>query len=290
MKILITGAAGQVGQEFSRLTATDAELIALSRQELDITQAAHVQEVVQSLRPNFIINAAAYTAVDKAESEPELAYAINAQAPEYLAKACQTVGAALLHISTDYVFDGHHTAPYKETDAVGPTGVYGKSKLAGEEAIARHCEQHIILRTAWVFGEHGHNFVKTMLRLASKEQLNIVADQHGSPTYAADIAQALLTIARQLAHKGSSAWGIYHYSGAPYVTWADFAQEIFDAAMQQKLIAQAPQIKRIPTTEYPTPAQRPLNSRLDCQKIQAEFAIPPSNWRRVLAHLAPYQD
>ena len=247
-------------------------------------------QAASSFRPELIINAAAYTAVDKAESDANTAYAVNRDAVRHLAEAAAAHGAAVLHISTDYVFDGAADAPYHETDPVNPQSVYGKSKLAGEEALAAACPRHIILRTAWVFGAHGGNFVKTMLRLGrERDSLGIVADQYGAPTPAAAIADALVAIADAVHQPGFANWGIYHYSGSPYTSWHGFAERIFQAAAAQGILPAVPQLKAIATADYPTPARRPANSRLDCGKIQNTFGIKPADWQAALADLKPYQ-
>lgn len=289
MKLMIVGSAGQVGKELVQRAPAEWEVLAVDRQQLDITDAAQVSHRVAAFHPDVIINAAAYTAVDRAESEAALAYAINRDGPAALAAAAQACGAALLHISTDYVFPGDKPAPYREDDPTGPTGIYGASKLAGEEAVTAACPRHIILRTAWVFGAHGHNFVKTMIRLAKdRDQLSVVGDQFGSPTYAGDIALALLTLARRVADGQDVAWGIYHYSGAPYTCWADFARAVIEQAVEAGHVARLPDIRPITTAEYPTPARRPANSRLDCRKIEAAFGIAPSDWQAALRDIAPY--
>lgn len=290
MKVLVTGSNGQVGYCLvQQLRQQNADFLALDRDQLDITQRQAVWQTVSDYRPDVIINAAAYTAVDKAESEAEQAFAINRDGAAYLAEAAQQIGAAMLHISTDYVFDGQATQPYTETDATAPQGVYGQSKLAGEQAVLAACSRSIILRTAWVFGEHGHNFVKTMLRLGrERDSLGIVSDQHGAPTYAGDIAAALLHIAHHITQGKPTEYGIYHFSGKPYVSWYQFAEAIFQQAQQQGILANAPQLLAIATPDYPTPAKRPANSCLQLDKIQQAFGISPSDWQQALTQLAPY--
>lgn len=287
-KYLITGANGQVGSQLVAQLKGQAEVLASDRETLDITNRNHVLQIVHQFRPDFIINAAAYTAVDKAESESELAYAINAKGAENLALAAQEIGAVILHISTDYVFDGKGENPYRETDPIAPQSIYGASKLAGEQAVQSVCPNHIILRTAWVFNEQGSNFVKTMLRLgASRDTLGVVADQLGSPTYAGDIAAALITICKQI-HDKLDCYGVYHFSGSPYISWHDFAATIFAQAVAQNVLPQTPVLNAITTADYPTPAVRPANSRLDCSKIQAAFGIQPSDWQAALLDLKKY--
>lgn len=288
MNILITGANGQVGRELVARLQDRATILAAGRDTLDITDPAAVERTAAAFRPHVIINAAAYTAVDKAESDPAAAYAVNRDAVRHLAQAAAAHNAALLHLSTDYVFDGTLNRPYRETDPANPQSIYGQSKLAGEQAAAA-CPRHIILRTAWVFGAHGRNFVKTMLRLGrERDSLGIVADQYGAPTAAADIAAALITIAERTQFHRFADWGIYHFSGSPHLSWYEFAKTIFQAAAAQNLLPAVPQLKALATEDYPTPARRPANSRLDCTKIRETFGIAPSDWRAALADLRPY--
>jgi dTDP-4-dehydrorhamnose reductase len=266
-----------------------AELLALGYQQLDITDRHAVNEAVRKFRPDYIINAAAHTAVDKAEEEVDASYAINSEGPRFLAEAATKYDSVLLHISTDYVFGGDGEKAYCETDITAPIGVYGRSKLAGEKAIAYACERHIILRTAWVFGEHGSNFVKTMLRLGSeRDTLGIVGDQFGGPTYAGDIASALICMIEQIELRKKVEWGIYHFSGMPYVSWYDFAQEIFSVAEEQGIL-KPPTLSSIPTSAFPTPAKRPANSCLNCHKIEKSFNILPSNWKEALKKIGEYR-
>ncbi|WP_181317434.1 dTDP-4-dehydrorhamnose reductase [Photobacterium aquimaris] len=295
VKVLITGSNGQVGSCLVKQlqSCPEIEFIAVDRNELDITSEQEVIKTVNDFMPTIIINAAAHTAVDKAENEVELSYAINRDGPKYLAQAAEQVGAAILHISTDYVFAGDKEGLYSESDTVNPQGVYGESKLAGEKAVINACSRHIILRTAWVFGEDGNNFVKTMLRLAQqKDSLGIVADQFGGPTYAGDIAAALIKIAKAITNLknefDSNNYGIYHFSGMPHVNWYEFAQVIFDKAVEQKILVKSPDVKGIKTEEYPTPAKRPTNSKLNTKKITTVFTIPASDWQSVLNHLSDY--
>lgn len=280
MKVLVTGKNGQVGNSLVNLLEAQTEItfLALDRIELDITDAKKVDQIFSAFQPDVVINAAAYTAVDKAEQESELAYAINLEGAKNLAMAAHQVNAVIIHISTDYVFAGDKIGPYLESDTTAPQGVYGHSKLDGELAVAKACPRHIILRTAWVFGEHGNNFVKTMLRLAKTRQtLNVVADQFGGPTYAGDIAKTIMSMALDIT-RGNKAFGTYHYSGFPYVNWHAFADSIFKLAMEQGELNHQMQVTAISTEEYPTPAKRPANSTLDCNKINNKFNIEPSDW------------
>ena len=295
MKVLITGSNGQVGSCLVKQlqSCPEIEFLAVDRNELDITSEQDVIKTVNDFLPNIIINAAAHTAVDKAQDEVELSYAINRDGPKYLAQAAEKVGAAILHISTDYVFAGDKQGLYSESDSVNPQGVYGESKLAGEEAVINACTRHIILRTAWVFGEDGNNFVKTMLRLAQqRDSLGIVADQFGGPTYAGDIAATLIKIAKNITDSKKTFniddYGIYHFSGMPHVSWCKFAQVIFDKAVEQKILVKSPDVKGIKTEDYPTPAKRPANSKLNTQKITTVFNIPANDWQIALNHLSDY--
>ncbi|CAH6921571.1 dTDP-4-dehydrorhamnose reductase [Vibrio chagasii] len=281
MRVLITGCHGQVGSCLTEQLANNENVtvLALDRQRLDITNQDAVNAVVTEFRPSVIINAAAHTAVDKAEEEVALSYAINRDGPKYLAQAAQTIGAAILHISTDYVFEGNKVGDYIETDTTNPQGVYGESKLAGEIAVAQSCEKHIILRTAWVFGENGNNFVKTMLRLAeNRDTLSVVGDQFGGPTYAGDIANTLVQIAKRINQGDTVDYGVYHYSGLPHVSWFEFADAIFDVAIEQHFLTKKPDLISISSVQYPTPAKRPNNSRLSTEKISRVFAIEASDW------------
>ena len=288
---MITGAYGQVGFCLTQQAQANGwDVLAIDRDKLDITDPQAVTALVKEYQPDAIINAAAHTAVDKAETEIDASYAINRDGPKYLAEAAASVDAVMLHISTDYVFAGDKDGIYSEADPVAPQGVYGASKLAGEQAVAAASPKHIILRTAWVFGEHGNNFVKTMLRLGlQRDQLGIVADQFGGPTYAGDVAAALLVMAEKaVATPATVSWGIYHFAGEPHVNWHQFAQAIFDKAVKHKLLTKVPQLNALTTANYPTPAKRPANSRLDCRKIFTKFGIQPSDWHKALENIAAY--
>ncbi|MGR6503014.1 dTDP-4-dehydrorhamnose reductase [Shewanella sp. Koi 1] len=290
MKILITGSNGQVGSCLVKILnqMPEIEFLAVDRDQLDITDLDAVNKLVNEFKPDTIINAAAHTAVDKAELEVELSYAINRDGPQFLAQAANCVGAIMLHISTDYVFAGDKVGEYVETDAVAPQGIYGQTKLAGELAVAAACPRHIILRTAWVFCETGNNFVKTMLRLAqTRDELGVVADQFGGPTYAGDIANALILMAKAL-HMGNTNYGIYHFAGLPHVSWHQFAMEIFAKAKEQDVLNKDILVNGITSEQYPTPAKRPANSKLDCRMIDQVFCIKPSDWQAALNNLKGY--
>ncbi|MFC3395022.1 dTDP-4-dehydrorhamnose reductase [Brenneria rubrifaciens] len=280
MKILLTGANGQLGRCFQDRLPTDWRIWATDSAELDITNLEKVLAAVKEYRPDAIVNAAAYTAVDKAESEPELAALVNKTGPENLAIAAKEYGALLVHVSTDYVFDGTATRPYVETDKTNPLGVYGKTKLEGEVVVSSILPEAIIIRTAWVFSEYGNNFVKTMLRLAKeREELSIVSDQRGCPTYAGDIAQAIIDLLTQRADGG-----VYHFCGDDEVAWSDFAEAIFRIGVEQERLAKRPQVNKINTDQYPTPAKRPLYSSLNGNKIKS-LNIGPSKWEQALYNI-----
>ncbi|KGJ06619.1 dTDP-4-dehydrorhamnose reductase [Paracoccus halophilus] len=272
--LLVFGRTGQVATELARL-APDARF--LDRASADLADPETCARAIRDSGCDAVINAAAYTAVDRAESEPDLARAVNGDAPAAMARAAAAAGIPLVHISTDYVFDGSGTAPWRETDATGPLGVYGATKLAGEQGIAAAGGQWAVLRTSWVFSAHGANFVKTMLRLGSeREELRVVADQHGGPTPAAEIAAACLTMARVM-RDDRGRGGIYHFSGAPDTSWAGFAGEIMAQA------GLSCRVTDIATSQYPTPARRPANSRLDCAALQRDFGLARPDWRAGLA-------
>ena len=279
MKILITGAQGQVGKELVSIAEQHYDVIAAGRDELDITQAKSVAEYIKSSQPDIVINAAAYTAVDKAEEDQERAYAINRDGAKNLATACAQHNIPLLHISTDYVFDGSKIDAYSETDNVTPLGIYGESKWQGEEAIRKLLSQHVILRVAWVFGAHGNNFVKTMLRLAKdRDELNVVADQFGGPSPAKSIAKTLIHLVDIYQKYKKLQWGTYHYCGTEKTNWCDFAREIFKQANEKGLMNKKIRVSSITTAEYPTLAKRPQNSMLNCTKIKNTFGIDMPDW------------
>ncbi len=283
-KILVTGITGQVGQELLQTLKDVGEIVGVARQQLDLSQPEQIYQAIAAIKPQIIINAAAYTAVDKAEKEVELAIAINATAPRVMAEAAQNIGATMVQISTDYVFDGEHNRPYTETDATNPLGVYGKSKLQGEIAVQSNCDRHIIIRTAWVYGSRGHgNFVKTMLRLgAAKEQLSVVADQIGSPTWSYDLASAISKLISQPDFNAPNSMGIYHFTNSGVASWYDFAVAIFAEARQLGFPLKIQQVIPITTTEYPTPAQRPAYSVLQNQKIAQKLGGYAPYWRESL--------
>ena len=290
-RLLLFGAAGQLGREIMRAhRPSGVEIIGLGRAEGDITSERQVAVALDQAAPRLVINAAAYTAVDRAESEPEAAFAANRDGPAILAEACRERSIGLIQISTDYVFDGTKVGAYLEDDPVAPLGVYGASKEAGERAVRGALAEHIILRTAWVFGAFGHNFVKTMLRLAAeRDEVSVVDDQLGSPSPAADIAAAVLSIADQVLELDRrDLWGTYHFAGAPEVTWHGFAKQIF-----ARRAMPGPKLRAITTADYPTPARRPANSVLDGTKLERAFDIAPADWAagldRMLEQILPHQ-
>ena len=280
MKLLVAGSKGQLGIELMRHGAAKHQILGMTHDMLDITDSAEVMATIMAEKPDVVINAAAYTAVDKAEAESEACFAVNRDGPENLARACSVVGIPLIHISTDYVFDGGKSGAYVESDPVSPLGVYGKSKAEGEEKVRNACAEHIILRISWLFSAHGNNFVKTMLRLGSeREELAVVSDQHGCPTAAVDVAMTILKICEH----HHIQWGTYHFCQPEPTTWHGFAEAIFAEARQQGLQLKIRSIKAIGTEDYPTPAKRPVNSRLDCSKIEQIFGVAIHPWRESLA-------
>ena len=286
MKYLITGSNGQLGWELCRRGKKHGfDIIALDLPEFDITEPSTVKKTVSQTGVSLVINASAYTAVDKAESEQETAFAINCDGPGYFASSCAETKIPLIHISTDYVFDGTREEPYLETDSLSPLGVYGKSKAQGETRVRTRLKNHIIIRTAWLYGIHGNNFVKTMLGLGKeKETLRVVADQYGCPTCAADLAEAILTIAEQIKERPDIPWGTYHYCGKGKTTWHGFAEKIFELAGQYDSFA-IKKVIPITTAEYPTPAKRPPNSVMDCSLLIKNFGISPAQWQESLASM-----
>ena len=281
MKILITGAKGQVGSELvMQAQLRSHEVVATDREQLDITDQSAVLAFVEQEQPDVIINAAAYTAVDQAESDQELTYKINAEAVKFLAEAAKAIDVPLLHISTDYVFDGTKSEPYVEDDPIKPVNLYGASKRKGEEYLEQSGVNFVNLRTSWVFGLEGNNFVKTMIRLASeRDEFGVIDDQLGGPTFAADIASALLYIAEQAQENAFDRWGTYHFSGMPYVSWWQFADYAIKKAFELGQISALPKVNRLTTDQYPTPAKRPHNSRMDLSKVQEKLGLQPSDWQ-----------
>lgn len=278
MRVLLTGAAGQLGRCFIDRLPADWTLLATDSQQLDITDPAAVSTVVEQFKPDAIVNAAAYTAVDKAESEPEKARASNVDGPAFLAAAAASLDIPLVHISTDYVFDGTATEPYCETAPCSPASVYGQTKLDGECAALKANPKTVVIRTAWVFSEYGNNFVKTMLRVgAQRGELGIVSDQYGCPTYAGDIAAVIIS----MLSNPHPPYGIYHYCGDSAVSWFGFAQAIFEEAQASSLYAHQVKVNPIATHEYPMPTSRPAYSILSTKKICA-LELSPSRWRQQL--------
>ena len=275
MVVLVTGAGGQLGQalQFISEDYPEVNFVFCPSSKLDITDAANCELVFEEYQPDFCINAAAYTAVDKAESEPEKAELINKFGTQNIAEACARHNTVLLHISTDFVFDGEKKTPYTEEDIPHPTGVYGQTKLEGERAVQAIWEKHFIVRTSWVYSQFGHNFLKTMLRLATeRDALSVVNDQIGTPTHAIDLAKALVAIIIS----GKEAYGMYHFSNEGQCSWYDFAQEIF------RVTSTAMEVTPIPTSQYPTPAIRPKFSVLDKGKMKSTFGLEVLNWKESL--------
>ena len=272
MKLLVFGSTGQVARELKRACPPEWEARFLSREEADLSDPEACASAVRDVQPDVVINAAAYTAVDRAEEDEQLATLINRAAPGAIAQGCADLGIPLLHVSTDYVFDGSGETAFSPDDDMAPLGAYGRSKLAGEKAIAQAGGHWLVLRTSWVFSAHGNNFVKTMLRLGKeRESLGVVDDQVGGPTSAASIAAALLTCAKSMV--AGNTGGIYHFAGTPDVSWAGFAEAIMDRAGLDC------RVDKITTADYPTPARRPANSRLDCSAIERDFGISRPDWR-----------
>lgn len=271
MKILVFGQTGQVATELQR----QAQMVALGRDVADLADTDALRAAIAQHAPDVVINAAAYTAVDRAEEEEALALAINGTAPAVMAGVCAACGIPFLHVSTDYVFDGSGTDPWRPDDPANPQNAYGRTKLAGEVGVRKAGGQAAILRTSWVYSAHGANFVKTMLRLSeSRDALSVVDDQIGGPTPAAGIAAALLVMARAMVD--GQAGGTYHYAGTPAVSWADFAREIFSQAGRTVAVT------GIPSVDYPTPATRPLNSRMSCKSLADDFGIAAPDWQAAL--------
>jgi dTDP-4-dehydrorhamnose reductase len=281
MTVLVIGHRGMLAQEvLARLHRARVVAVGTGRPEVDITQTATIWQALHALRPQVVINAAAYTAVDKAEAEPEAAFAVNRDGAANLAAVCQQTGVPLIHLSTDYVFDGTATSPYHEEMPAAPLGSYGRSKWEGEEAVRSCHHEHLIVRTAWLYGRGGTNFVTTILRLArERDVLRVVADQHGCPTWTRDLAEALVGMCQRLTpHSSPLPWGTYHFCGAGQTTWYGFARAIIEVARAFEPL-RVHRVEPIPTAAYPTPARRPANSVLDCSKLHAALRLTPRPWR-----------
>jgi dTDP-4-dehydrorhamnose reductase len=277
---LVTGTRGQVALSLREVAERSGhELLAAGRPDLDLADPPAVGRAIVRAAPDLVVSAAAYTAVDKAESEPAVAHAVNADGPGVVAATCAELGIPIIHISTDYVFDGGKAAPYLETDPTGPLNVYGRSKLEGERRVAAGCRHHVILRTSWLYSPFGHNFVETMLRLAeTRPEIGVVGDQTGSPTYALHLAQAILAIAGRLVAESQrrSLAGIYNVAGGGATTWCGLAEEVFRCS--HALGGPSARVRSIATAAYPTPARRPVSSRLDCSKLERVFGIGLPAW------------
>ena len=295
-RLLVVGANGQVGRELRRSLATLGEVVGATRDgkldtgepclSVDLSDPSALAALVADTAPSVVVNAAAYTAVDKAESDREQAFAVNGEAPGALARACAAAGIPFVHYSTDYVFDGQGARPYREDDPTAPLGVYGAGKLAGEDAVRASSARHFIFRTAWVYGAHGHNFLRTMLRVgAERDELRVVADQVGSPTPAALIADATAIVLSQVLSGGERPGGTWHLVASGETSWHGFAEAIFDEAAAAGLLARVPTVVPITTADYPTPARRPAYSRLDTSRFQRDFGIDLPDWRQGLAHV-----
>ena len=282
MKVLVTGSEGQVGSEIVRLDSEDFMVHAFDRHALDITDLAAINQRLDETSPDIVVNCAAYTAVERAEDEADLAQAVNAHGVHLLGDSCSERGIGVLHLSTDYVFDGCKGDPYLEDDSPNPLGTYGKSKLAGEELLRAANDRHIILRVSWVFGRLGRSFVDTILRLArERDELSVVDDQVGAPSPAPAIAGAVQTIIRT-AVRSQTAWGTYHFTSTPPLSWYAFAREIIAAATAYGLLTSAPRVSPISSADWPSKAARPRNSRLDGAKTAAAFGYSPEAWSTYL--------
>lgn len=290
MKVLIFGGNGQLGTHLVNEAKTAGlSVIALDRDDADFSNQDSVKQAVTKNQPDIIINCCAYTAVDKAEEETDLADAVNHLGVLALAEASNEYSIPVIHVSTDYVYSGESEAPYLESAATGPLSVYGKTKLKGDLALAKNNPKHIILRTSWVFGEFGNNFVKTMLRLAqSRDELNVVADQKGKPTYTGDIVTAILKFVDKITTEGSANWGVYHCSSRGESNWHEFAESIFSCALEKQILTKSMTVNPIPTSEYPTPAPRPLYSVLNTDKLESEIGTPLPHWKVGLSKVLDY--
>src|SRR5580698_7485315 len=283
MRIAVTGSKGQVATSLIERAEGKVEIVALGRPAFDLADRAAVIAGLDAARPDVVVNAAAYTAVDKAETEEADAVRVNGDGAAHVAEAAMRLGVPLVHLSTDYVFDGALDRPYREDDPTSPTGAYGRSKLAGERAVADRCENSVILRTAWVYSPFGANFVRTMLRLnETRDEVGVVADQRGNPTSALDIADALIAISGRMKGDASPALrGVFHLTGSGEATWADFAEAVFHEAAARG--RRQTQVRRIATADYPTPARRPANSRLDNEKLTRVYGVKLPAWRQSVA-------
>lgn len=283
MKILVTGKNGQVGFELMRTLAPLGTVVGVDVKECDLAQSAAIDALLERVRPDIIVNPAAFTEVDKAESQPIIAHAVNAQAPKLLARYAARHNIPIIHFSTDYVFDGKKDGPYTEEDEAKPTSVYGKTKWLGEEAVRKLAAKHIIIRTSWVFGSHGVNFLKTMLKLAAeRDKLSVVSDQYGAPTSARMLAEAVAQIITELGEPGSyRKYGTYHVAARGETSWHGYAQVVVERAIKLGLdLKISPkEIKPITTKEYPMPAPRPANSRLDTTKVSMTFSVSLPKWQ-----------
>ncbi|MFK0337589.1 dTDP-4-dehydrorhamnose reductase [Agrobacterium sp. 16-172Ci] len=279
MRLAVTGKNGQVVSALQALASDELEIVALGRPELDLAQPETVLKALREVKPDVVVSAAAYTAVDKAESEQDIAFAVNRDGARAVAQAASDIGIPVIHLSTDYVFDGTKDTAYVESDPTGPTSVYGRSKLEGERAVSEATDNYVVLRTAWVYSEYGNNFVKTMLRLSeNRDEINVVADQFGCPTSANDIAAAVVTIARKLVEDASAPLrGVFHLSGTGETNWANFAKQIL--ALSSENGGKSIVVNDITTEQYPTPARRPANSRLDCSKLEEVYGIKLPSWQ-----------
>ena len=289
-RIFVTGECGQVGEALRRTLVPFGEVVAPTLEELDLTDSDAVRRLLREVRPRWVVNAAAHTAVDKAESEPKLAFALNATAPEVLAEEAKKIGSVVVHYSTDYIFDGSKATPWVESDPAGPLNVYGKSKLAGELAVSGSGAAYFTFRTSWVYGATGSNFVRTMLKLArEREHLKIVADQHGAPTWSWELARMTADVIRQierlaeqkncsLSEAAMPLSGVYHATGSGATTWYGFAAEAIGELQKREPDAELATVEPITTSEYPTPAKRPMNSLLDCGKLERTFGWRMPEW------------
>lgn len=284
MKVLLLGGGGQIGTALRRLPMRDVLLFAPSRRQVDLASADDVSAAIGRLRPDAVVNAAAYTAVDRAEDECAHAFAVNRDGPAALAQACARFAIPLVHLSTDYVFDGRKTGPYRESDPCAPLNVYGRSKLEGEDAVRAHHPQHVILRTSWIYSETGQNFVRTILKRARRgEVLRIVADQRGCPTAASDVATTVAALVELVGARGELPWGTYHCASADAVTWYEFGRAILELAGPR--LPAMPEVHPVASADYGARARRPENSELDCSRLQGTFGFRLPSWRKSLAAL-----